>query len=344
VIVSGELVPRKGDAPKLIVENVLWDASCTLRPKSVVFPSRPDPSEGKYLFFCDFHKGKIDPWQYVRASAESFEYLRGGLALKPQDRIGQLRYYLGHLEDADSEIAKDAFLEVQQLTGSRYDFRGLDQWLQPAKLIEWMRNKNIPVHRRELYAVLLGHCGGEWGAVTLHRMLEEACAATDAPMLEGLLLGYTLLRPANGWSFTLQILSDPSKEFTARYRALRVARFIREVRPSLVSQKELIAGVSLLLQQPDMADLVIEDLCKWGCRDVADQVLALWKRGEFDIPIIRRSILRFALSYPDTHAAMIVMAERQIDAEKVEANEELLKVESDERSREFVRYLISLGW
>src|SRR5262249_56493907 len=104
---------------------------------------------------------------------------------------------------------------------------------------------------------------------------------------------YTLLRPTNGWACALQIMGDPTKEFRGRYSALRAARFFREVRPSKVNQKDLIAGVCFLLQEPDMADLVIEDLRRWGCWDLHEKVLELHGQKEFGIPIVHRSIIRY---------------------------------------------------
>jgi hypothetical protein len=113
-----------------------------------------------------------------------------------------------------------------------------------------------------------------------------------------------------------------------RYAALRTVRFLWDSRPDLVGKKELTAAMGLLLDQSDIADLAIEDLRKRECWEVADRVLALQKTESFKIPIVRRAVLRFALSCKgNTAAAAYVAEQRKKDAQAVADAEELLKLE-----------------
>jgi hypothetical protein len=74
--------------------------------------------------------------------------------------------------------------------------------------------------------------------------------------------------------------------------------------------------------------LAIEDLRKWQVWSVADQVLSLASKETHDIPIIKRSILRYALSCPGPKAAAFVAERRKQDPESVTNAEELLKLEA----------------
>ena len=109
----------------------------------------------------------------------------------------------------------------------------------------------------------------------------------------------------------------------------------------LISHKDVVSAVALLLDQSDIADLAIEDLRKWGCWGMTDQVLGLYGKKSHDVPIIRRSILRFALSahginadgsankdQPNPKAQAFVAELRKKDPEMVESAEELLKIET----------------
>jgi hypothetical protein len=146
--------------------------------------------------------------------------------------------------------------------------------------------------------------------------------------VDGLLAGYVMLQPKEGWEYVRAILKDPSKEFLLRYAALRTVRFLWEYRPDLVDKKQLAGGVSLLLKQGDIADLAVEDLRKWGVWDMADQVLGLQKSEAYKTPIVRRAVLRFALSCPaNKAAASYVEEQRQKDPTAVRDAEELLKLE-----------------
>lgn len=53
----------------------------------------------------------------------------------------------------------------------------------------------------------------------------------------------------------------------------------------------------MLLDQNDIADLAIEDLRKWKVWSLADRIVGLYNLKSHDVPIIRRSILRYALAY-----------------------------------------------
>ena len=146
--------------------------------------------------------------------------------------------------------------------------------------------------------------------------------------IDGVLAGYTMLKPKEGWAHIRGVLGDGKKEFMFRYAALRAVRFFWEWRPDVVSQRELVEAASQLLDQGDIADLAIEDLRKWGREECMDQVLGLYGRKSHDVPIVKRSILRYALSFPDNpKAAAFVAARRAEDPEAVKDAEELLKLE-----------------
>ena len=98
----------------------------------------------------------------------------------------------------------------------------------------------------------------------------------------------------------------------------------------MIESKEIVAAVAQLLEQDDIADLAIEDLRKWKRWEMCDKVLGLYGRKGFDVPIIERSILRFALACPAADcpkAAEFVATMRKRDAEKVKDVEELLQLE-----------------
>jgi hypothetical protein len=147
--------------------------------------------------------------------------------------------------------------------------------------------------------------------------------------VDGILAGYALLAPKDGWDYIKGILGDPKKEFMLRYAGLRSVRFFWESRPDVYEKKVLRDGILQLLDQSDIADLAIEDLRKWKQTDLVEQVLALNDKSSHNIPIVRRSILRFALSCPkDAKAAAFVQTLRKKDPEYVKDVEELLKLEA----------------
>src|SRR4029079_17924490 len=98
----------------------------------------------------------------------------------------------------------------------------------------------------------------------------------------------------------------------------------------VVSKKELVDGLCVMLAQDDISDLAIEDLRKWQCWDMTDRVLAVAKTEAFKQPIVRRAILRYALQAKGNKAAQEYVSERRkADAKAVEEAEELLKLEQE---------------
>src|SRR5262249_43672042 len=148
-----------------------------------------------------------------------------------------------------------------------------------------------------------GHCGKAEHAKLLRKMLDDpARRLTNG--VDGILAAYVLLEPKEGWQYLTGLIKDPSKEFTTRYAALRAVRFFWDLRPDVVGRKEMVEGIRPLLDQGDIADLAIEDLRKWGRWECATEILALRGKKSHDIPIIRRAILRYALSCPENAEAV----------------------------------------
>ena len=145
--------------------------------------------------------------------------------------------------------------------------------------------------------------------------------------MDGILAGYVMLAKKEGWDYLRAMLQDPKKEFGTRYAALRAARFFYDFRPDVVAKKDVIDAVALLLDESEIADLAIEDLRKWQVWSLADRILALKDKKSHDIPIIKRSILRYALQCPTDAAKAFVAERRKQDPDAVQSAEELLNLE-----------------
>jgi hypothetical protein len=174
---------------------------------------------------------------------------------------------------------------------------------------------------------MLGHCGKDDHAKLLRQMLDDPQKRLTSGV-DGILAGYTMLKPKEGWEYSRDVLKDPSKDFMFRYAALRAARFFWEFRPDIVDKNAVVDATALLLDQNDIADLAIEDLRKWKSWELLDRILPFYTAKTHDLPIMRRAILRYALQCPGPKAAAFVDGIRAKDPELVKDVEELLKLES----------------
>jgi hypothetical protein len=312
----------------LAIEAVIKDHE-TVAGKKVITLNRYVPPDEKYKFlvFCDVFKGKVDPYRgmAVKADSDIAKYLTGALKVKDKDVGARLSYFFNYLDDADLEVSNDAYKEFAN--ADYKDYRDMAKKLPADKIAKWLRDPNTPSFRYGLYASMLGHCGTAEHAKLLRELLEDSQKRVSSGV-DGILAGYVLLEPKEGYDYLVGILKDPSKDFTLRYAALRAVRFFWDSRPDVITRKSLLEAACQLLEQSDIADLAIEDLRKWQQWQVTDRVLALQNKSSHNVPIVRRSILRFALNCPNKEAAAYVEVQRKKDPRTVQDAEELLKLET----------------
>jgi hypothetical protein len=303
---------------------ILGDQKVLELPRYIPVENPKEPPQ--YLIFCDVYKGTLDPYRGIRTGPAMVGYLNGLLALDGKDRVALMRYCFGYLEHSDPEIASDAYLQfmkspdadIGKVAGGGEGEAGLEA----EKLRGWLRDPKTPPERLRLYGFLLGNCGKPEDADLLRRLAEKNPTNAD-----GILTGYTLLKPKEGWAHVRGLLEDKSQSFAVRYQALRTARFFHNTRPEVIAKKDVVEALSLLLDQADIADLPITDLCRWRCWDLTDRILAVAKRPSHNLPIVRRAVLRYALQCPGAPAAAFVAERRKTNPELVADVEELLRLE-----------------
>jgi hypothetical protein len=334
MVLFGTLANAKEDgegSTDLIIDMVVKDNEILGKRKTITmarYVIPPADGKYKYLVFCDVFKGKIDPYRGVAVKADSDlpKYLRGALAVKDKKPNERLRFFFDYLDNADGEISNDAYKEFSN--ADYKDYREMALTLPPEKIAGWLKSSTTPSFRLGLYASMLGHCGKPEHAKVLLSLLEDPNKPATSGV-DGILAGYVMLQPKEGWKYVRAILGDSKKDFMLRYAALRAARFFKDSRPDIVPSEEVVAATALLLSQSDIADLAVEDLRKWNQWELADQILNLKKTPAFEVPIVRRAVLRFALSCAEKvpAAKSYVDEQRAKDAQGVTDAEELLKLE-----------------
>jgi hypothetical protein len=142
----------------------------------------------------------------------------------------------------------------------------------------------------------------------------------------GVLAGYIMLRPDDGWKFAYSILGDTARKYQERAVVVSTLRFFHSTRPD--SRREVLNGMSLVLPQGDMADMAIEDLRRWQWWDLTAEVLAQFSKKSHASPLVLRSIVRYALVCPQQQAKQFVARLRQTDPAIVKDVEESLQFEA----------------
>lgn len=301
------------------------------KEKVVTLPKYLPQAKNKFIVFCEVYKGNLDPYRGIELAPQSemVKYLKGAVALKEKTQGDRLRYCFDFLNSAEFEIAIDAYREFAK--ADYKDYQEMARKLPPDTIAGWLKDPKTPAYRYGLYASLLGHCGKDEHAQLLRSMIDDP-EKRKGSGIDGLLAAYVMLKPSEAWSYVQDLLRDGKQDFLLRYASLRTVRFLWDQRPDLITQKQLVQGLGLLLPQNDMADFAIEDLRKYKRWELADQVLDLFTQKSHNIPVIKRSILRYALQCDAPRAKTFVQAQRQRDADWVRDIEELLKLENPSSS------------
>jgi hypothetical protein len=298
--------------------------------------SDPALSQYKFLVFCYVYKGDLDPYRGValKADSDAVKYLQGLIAHKDEKAPKRLRFFFDYLDNSDPEIQNDAFKEFAN--ADYKDYKDMAKELPADKIAGWLQDDKTPGFRFGLYGSLLGHCGKEEHAKVLRELLESPKSRLSSGV-DGVLAGYILLKPKEGFEYARGLMADSQKDFLLRYAALRTARFFWDYRSDVIDRKDLAKAVAVLLDQKDVVDLAVEDLRKWEQWDMTERILAIQQSAAYkDLPVVRRAVLRFALSCeqkakagPSAAAASAFVAEqRKQNAQGVSEAEELLKLDA----------------
>lgn len=220
----------------------------------------------------------------------------------PEVPIGKrLKYFVRFLEFPDQLVANDAFGE---LANAPYkDIAAVAPTLPREKIRGWLTRPETPQTRLGLYGMLLGLCGNDDDA----KLLAERISPNSDEFrigLDGMISGYLLLTGNSGldnidnWKF--KIHNGKKAAFSETYAAMMGLRFMWQFAGGKISNERLQQSMRILLDQPELADLVIADLARWKDWSVQDRLMTLYGKGDYNIPSIKRSIIRYMLASTDT--------------------------------------------
>lgn len=221
----------------------------------------------------------------------------------------RLPYYVDFLEFPDQTIASDAYGEFANAPYD--DIADLRKIYSPERLRGWLTSDETPPTRRGLYGLLLGLCGG---ADDERVMAEMVFAPTTEFRLgiEGVMSGYLLLTGDRGLKrieeskFLSEYLMDANGKplldsdgepqpvpFSETYAAMQALRFLWQYTDGVVPRERIKQSMRLLLDKPNLVDLVIADLARWKDWSVIERLTKLYGAEDYEAGAIKRAIIRY---------------------------------------------------
>lgn len=228
----------------------------------------------------------------LEVSKTAYQYIKN--TPKPGLQSAErLKYFVKYLETSDQMIADDAFGEFANAAYA--DVAKISADLPRDQLRKWLSSKDVAPGRTGLYGMMLGLCGRDEDAKLLEAKVFEP---TDEYRLgiDGIMGGYLLLTGPKGLAqIEEKKLKDKKAPFSETYAAMSALRFMWQYGEGRITTDRLRESMRLLLDRPELADLVIADLSRMKDWTVQDKLMEMYDE-ETNIPSVKRAIVRYMLS------------------------------------------------
>lgn len=275
------------------IVEVVHDSSASLERKERVMLSRDRAARKGDLFVLLGTQGTGIEWSSpLEVSETSFQYMKQA-PTQETSAAERLGYFVKFLEYPDPLIANDAYAEFAN--APYQDIAPLAENLPHEKIRKWLTDPNTPATRLGLYGMMLGLCGDETDAELLRAKIVEQ--TEDFRLgVDGIMAGYLLLTGEEGLDVIDESkLRNTEVPFSETYAAMQSLRFMWTYADERISKDRLRASMRILLDRPELADLVITDLARWQDWSVAQRLMDLYGAEEYNIPSIKRAIVRYFL-------------------------------------------------
>lgn len=239
-------------------------------------------------------KGDALEWgSPLDVSADCYNYIVDAPSLdaKPEKRLA---YYLKFLEHADRMVADDAYAEFANAPYK--DIAPLAKKFPHESLRKWIVSPDVPATRLGLYGLMLGLCGNDEDAALMQAKIVES---NDGFRLgiEGVIWGYLMLTGEPGLETIVKSkIEDKKVMFSETFAAMQALRNVWIYGNNRIPAERLKETMRLLLDRPEVSDLVISDLARWKDWGIQERLMELYGAEDYDIPSIKRAIIRYMIA------------------------------------------------
>ena len=275
------------------VVNQPKDGKLAMGAKISLIRYRTGRAGDLFLLLGTLGGGMIEWGSPLEVTQPGFEYMKN--SPKPdQPAVQRLTYFLKYLEHPDKMIGDDAFGEFAN--ASYADVVLLAKEMPLDKLRGWLTAKETSAGRLGLYGMMLGLCGTDADVKLMEQKILET---TDDFRLgiDGVMGGYLLLTGDKGLAvIDEKKLKDKKAPFSETYAAMQALRFMWQYGDGRISLERLRQSMRILLERPELADLVIADLSRMKDWSMQDRLMAMYDDEAYNVPSIKRAIVRYMLA------------------------------------------------
>jgi hypothetical protein len=249
----------------------------------------------------------------IALTERGVEYVTKGMDL-PKDGAGRLAFFQDYLEDKDETLARDAYDEFAKAPYP--DVLALAPRMHHDKLIGWVKSTEIPVSRRRLYLTMLGAARNPADIPVFEEMIKSKDRQTKGA-LDALVAAYLTLKGPDGMPLIEELfLKNADAEYTDTYATIMALRF-HGTEEKIIPRPRLLEGLRMMLDRPQLADLVIPDLARWEDWSVSDRLVELFKKSNEESSWVRVPVINYLRACPLPDAKQKIEELAKIDPESI---------------------------
>ena len=226
----------------------------------------------------------------------------------------RLEFFQEFLEHEDEMLARDAYDEFAKMP---YDgVIALKDKMKHDRLIEWIKDTDVPATRRRLYFTMLGICGRPSDAKMLEDMMTSGDRKEKAG-LDAMLACYLMLTGEKGLAkVDKYFLKNDKAEYADTYSAIMAIRF-HGSEADAIKREKLVLSLRHILDRPNLADLVIPDLARWEDWEVMPRLVELFKNADEKSSWVRVPVINYLRACPHPEAESYIAELKEIDPDSV---------------------------
>ncbi len=276
-----------------------------------------DAKPGELFLMMGNNPPKLEWSPPMRINQRQHGYILSLMAL-PKEGPERLKFFQDYLEETDSLLSRDSYDEFAR--ASYTAVKQLKPHMNHDQLVKWISDPEVPASRRRLYLTMLGVCGNQDDIP----LVEQRLRATDAQSKSGLdatIACYLTLRGAAGVDLIEDLFlkkkgGNFSDNYADVYAAIMALRF-HGIEGDIVPRERVVKAFGCLLDNPQMADLVIADLARWEDWSQLQRLVELFKNADPKATWVRIPIINFARACPHPAAKEALAEFEKIDPEAI---------------------------
>ncbi len=209
------------------------------------------------------------------SSREAFRFLN---RTPPQsDTHARMKYFARHLCDSDDTIQTES---SEALIDASFDeIELVAEHLPFDKIRRALFADSTKSSRVRLYAMLLGLSGEPLDAELLRKVIGDGPRdpKKTTVALDGILSGYLMLSGTRGLEVLEQeILKNKDASFPDIYAGIMSLRFMWQNGRGRIATERLCEAGRLILDRPEIADVVVPDLVRWGDWSIHERLMEIF--------------------------------------------------------------------